>query len=54
MIRLVFLVIAIVLFLLVALKVIDHDVQQWAYLGFASFAASFLPWDGLPAWPHRE
>jgi hypothetical protein len=52
MIRLIFLVLAIVLFLLIAFGVLDTNIVKWEAGAFASFAASFAPWpDGR--WSNR-
>lgn len=41
------LVFAVVVFVLLATKVIDTDTGQWLDGAFAAFAASFLPWPSV-------
>lgn len=50
MIRIGLLVFAIVVFILLIVGAIDHDTSKWAYAAFATWAASFLPWEG--GWPN--
>lgn len=38
---------AVVVFFLIAIKVIDEDTLQWAAGAASAFAASFLPWPSV-------